>query len=659
MPADGPGARLPASRATLERLRGDSASALGHLVNDGLLPTTHREMKEIVRQCIELGDLDLLSKVWSLTRPSKLKFSDVELTIEVIEKFSGTLLESPKWKPEELVLDACRIQSGALLALLQGLNRFTHWGDGSEAAIALRILECEIDDPDEFNASMSLLENNSSIAALVASYIEGIDESLGQAIARNPAQRLRELTLEECALISEESAVALCRALGRGVVTVSLIGVEGLDLRQLPLTSEVQELVIEGCEINSDEKINAVARFVKGSPLKRLVLERNSMRYLTDRLVESIAGKRTLQILGLRDNALAGEPVKRLVRELLARGKIEALNLSWNSIGDEVAQEIGECLSGNTSLTHLLLDGCHVGNQGCDLILKGIGKASAVKVLSLEDNDISDLPIEALEENRSLEVLALDGNSLSDLSLLNMPDNGVISVLRLSECEIDCNGLEILLEGNKFQGLEQIYLSSNRIGDDGLKLLMNWGKFASLKRVHLDDTGLSRDGILSFLDSLKHRPVVIEELALWQPWFVEDSKFVAELVERLIDLLSVNETLMRLDHPSWSTARLARLQEIDTLLAANQGRIDRRVDVRFEQVLDRFEPGGIGLRIWELMKESGITSAIRAASRLGRTSRWMNSRTGSAPWPGFIATHLQPIAAEVERRRTRTDGVDQ
>ena len=82
--------------------------------------------------------------------------------------------------------------------------------------------------------------------------------------------------------------------------------------------------------------------------------------------------------------------------ELVARGELTDLQLSFCKIGDAGAEIVASFLVDNKTVTEAVLWGCAIGSRGLKAIAEALKVNRTLQILDLDDNEIGDEDAEAL-----------------------------------------------------------------------------------------------------------------------------------------------------------------------------------------------------------------------------------------------------------------------
>lgn len=137
-----------------------------------------------------------------------------------------------------------------------------------------------------------------------------------------------------------------------------------------------------------------------------------------------------LRSLNLGNNELTGESMVRLSLALPSFTALEELRLYHNPLlGDLGAQALSDLLAtpSGTSITHLNLAACGIGDAGCQALMQAVGDYKILKTLDLSCNGLGDDSASSVAEVLSqrdceLEKLMLSMNAMSSYGISELMD---------------------------------------------------------------------------------------------------------------------------------------------------------------------------------------------------------------------------------------------
>ncbi len=180
-------------------------------------------------------------------------------------------------------------------------------------------------------------------------------------------------------------------------------------------------------------------------------------------------------VTSLTEKTLSVESLKKLLNLLKEVKMAIQLDLGYNSIGDEGAIALAQCLK-DTNVTTLNLIDSNIGDEGATALAQCL-KDTNLTALALRSNDIGDEGAIALSQclkDTNLTALDLRSN--------NIRNKGAIA---LSQCLKDTN-------------LTTLDLRSNNIGDEGAIALAQCLKYTNITTLDLRYNFIENEGVTDF-----------------------------------------------------------------------------------------------------------------------------------------------------------------
>lgn len=121
----------------------------------------------------------------------------------------------------------------------------------------------------------------------------------------------------------------------------------------------------------------------------------------------------------------------------------------------EKTENFFHILSYNSSISHLQLRNCEIGNQGCTFLANCLSKNTTLTKLDLTSNKFNEKGLKEISQsimfNKMLKELKLDFNSIEDEGCFHLKDllskNQVLTSLSLNECSFETKGFVFLSQG--------------------------------------------------------------------------------------------------------------------------------------------------------------------------------------------------------------------
>jgi Ran GTPase-activating protein (RanGAP) involved in mRNA processing and transport len=211
--------------------------------------------------------------------------------------------------------------------------------------------------------------------------------------------------------------------------------------------------------------------------------------YQNSKLEEQISQCESHWYVKLEKQNLTDQDLNIIVREAIINKECTGLWLGWNNISSFGAAIIANALVKNTTLQYLYLSHNHISDEGVQ---------SLVKILTFNNSTLKDL----------------------DLGNNDITNNGVQYLAKM-------------LETNKT--LNQLNLSSNRIGDQGVTLLSNAltpSNNKTLEKLYLNSNPLITDVSVNYLAEMLQRERKLNTLWVQNCHLSEESKITLRKTER-------------------------------------------------------------------------------------------------------------------------------
>ena len=270
------------------------------------------------------------------------------------------------------------------------------------------------------------------------------------------------------------------------------------------------------CNLDIAKEISHL--IVKCRSLHTLDLKSNALQdVIVSNLLSNIKNEK-LEKLNLSENQMTDDAAKDLASFVDNNLNLKEICLENNKIGPICAQVIGEALFKNFKLNKINLSHNTLGNDGANSIAAGLTQSTTMEYAILADIQLEGFDPRAetfLTESKSLRELNLSGNRLTNQI---------------------CDILEIAFEHNK--KLENIDLSGNKISNFW-QIIFGLTKNSNLKIVNLSKNEFERDGFFAFIEFLQNN-FSIEWIDLSNNYGGTDDVTDTEVI---FQLLAFNKTL--------------------------------------------------------------------------------------------------------------------
>ena len=135
-----------------------------------------------------------------------------------------------------------------------------------------------------------------------------------------------------------------------------------------------------------------------------------------EQIADALKENHHLKGLNLWGNNIGADGAKQITDALKVNNILKTLDLSYNNIGDDGANQIADALKGNHSLDSLMLNSNNIGNYGAKKLADALKVNNSLKTLDLMKNNIGDdgarKIADVLRVNHTLETLYLMKNKI-------------------------------------------------------------------------------------------------------------------------------------------------------------------------------------------------------------------------------------------------------
>ena len=287
----------------------------------------------------------------------------------------------------------------------------------------------------------------------------------------------------------------------------------------------------------------------------------SNVEYRAAFLCDCLKEDNTLQCLKLSENKIFTDKSSHITNLMMftkvieINTNIQKLDMSYNSISDDGAAAISDCLKKNVSLQELNLAYNNITNEGVKKISEAITMTATLQKLNLNKNSISDDGVEAVSKslkiNRSLQELNLQRHQgefavITEKGVKSISEaiqaNTTLQKLDLSGHRISDDGVAAISDSLKINvSLQELNLQHNNITEVGAKKIAEAIQvIKTLQKLDLSSNNISDEGIAAISDSLKIN-VSLQELNL------KSNEITDVGAKRIAEAIQVTKTLRRLD----------------------------------------------------------------------------------------------------------------
>ena len=239
----------------------------------------------------------------------------------------------------------------------------------------------------------------------------------------------------------------------------------------------------------------------------------NLSKEASGELALAIQSNKQLENLGLRNNNLKCSAIT-ILQSLSTISTLKLLIINNTQITEEAGEALASVVVHNTGLEELYLSNNNLG-EGMLVVIKTLQQLTSLKSIGLTNTNISkeasgELAL-AIQSNKDLQKLWLYNNNLKCLAIAIFQSLSTISTLKL----LNINNNQITEEAGEAlasvvscnTGLEELYLSDNKLGERMLIVTKSLQQLTSLKSIDLGNTNISKeasDELALAIESNKH-----------------------------------------------------------------------------------------------------------------------------------------------------------
>ena len=420
-------------------------------------------------------------------------------------------------------------------------DAINNWGDAPLLEV-LYLDNCSIREDSCCEILKSLITcQHITHLGLAGNHIGGSGKHLADAINNwGDAPLLETLNLNNCS-IREDSCCEILKSLAtcQHITFLSLdgnhIGASGKHLADAINNwgdaPSLEVLYLYNCSIPEDSCCEILKSLITCQHITHLSLSGNHIGASGKHLAEAInnwGDTPLLEVLYLYNCSIPEDSCCEILKSLITCQHITHLSLSGNHIGAS-GKHLAEAINnwGDAPLLEALgLNNCSIPEDSCCEILKSLVTCQHITHLSLQGNHIG-----------------ASGKHLAD-AINNWGDAPLLEQLYLNNCSIpEESCCEILKSLITCQHIKHLNLTGNLIGASGKHLadaINNWGDAPLLETLNLNNCSIREDSCCEILKSLatcQH----ITHLGLDGNHIGASGKHLAEAINNWGDVLSLEE----------------------------------------------------------------------------------------------------------------------
>ena len=283
------------------------------------------------------------------------------------------------------------------------------------------------------------------------------------------------------------------------------------DLADVIKKNELLEYVFLSNNNLQSSTVALLKAFKQIKGLKGLSLHNNDMGTVAaEFLANIIKNNKTIEILGLNGNNLQSS-ISMVLQALQENSCLRILNLNNNNItGDNVASDIAAAIKSNFCLEQLGLGNNDLKSSAI-LIFQALSEIKTLKILDLQDNnltdDVAEILAEVITENASLSGLNLAHNNFQSSAIVIL--NALKGTSKLKALDLSYNNMtgkiaDDLSEVIKCNtSLTQLCLAGNDLKSSTCVILQALKGHSGLKKLDLSENGLTNLVVENLADVIK------------------------------------------------------------------------------------------------------------------------------------------------------------
>ena len=403
----------------------------------------------------------------------------------------------------------------------------------SNKYLTLLDLQCNCVDP---SAMVDLASVTGDIDTLEALFLGGLSLSTEEQFKSNYLMNLKQVCSQfNVKSHQEHRIIEILNMEARRSSTIHNVKLN-YDINYLPLTHTdylctdifLNKENFSMSSLKSTFKLSKMdtATIIKSLPnissLKVLDMEHSNIDGIAaSELEDKLYSNTVLQQLWLRGNRLNNDGYVFILDSLEHISTLTILDLSFNNIGYQSADNVAAVIYINPALEQLWLDGNGLLDTGVMQICRALKHVTKLRILSLCSNGISDDSAEelsaAISSNDLLEDLLLGNNNLQTVGIYKIV-HSLNNLVRLRKLDLFHNGVtkeaadELAVTISNCYTLQELYLSDNMLGTIGaVKILESLKQKSKLQVLTLSNNNITDEviGELSFVLSRNPRLQVL------------------------------------------------------------------------------------------------------------------------------------------------------
>ena len=236
-----------------------------------------------------------------------------------------------------------------------------------------------------------------------------------------------------------------------------------------------------------------------------------------------ISDNASLQEIYICRNDLQTTGAKMFTKLLQTICTLSKLHIGYNSISDEVANDIATIVSCNTKLKKIEIYGNEIQTTGTIKIMRALQRINTLKYLHLDYNNISEEAADDIAAviscNKYLQELNLNSNNLQTTGIVKIA-RSLKKISSLTKLYVDHNNItheatdDIVNAISSNIDLQELYIGGNNLQTSGIiKIARSLGKVHSLKKLYINHNNVTYKAAAAIATAISYN-IHLQELNL-------------------------------------------------------------------------------------------------------------------------------------------------
>ena len=357
----------------------------------------------------------------------------------------------------------------------------------------------------------------------------------------------------------------------------------------------LREITICYCLINVPTNNKLLQHISTITTLRKLNVRGNKLTEENSPALMSVITNNTeLEELYLSNNQLQSAVIE-LAKALQKISSLKVLDLNYNNIPEQAADELSAAIRVNNSLQELCLGSNHLGSSTV-MIVNALKEITTLKELNLNDNqnrsvELAPAIASIITKNKLIERLSLNDNNLNDDGVIRIAQSlckhSQLKSLTLQNNNITEEAVEALasiISSNI--GLEELYLGNNQLQLGVTKIATTLKNISSLKVLDLDNNNIPEQAA-DDLAAVIMANSVLEKLWLSGNHLGSSTVMIVNALKKITTLkeLNLNDNQNRSDELAPAIASIITKNKLIEKLLLNDNNLNDDGVIRIAQSL--------------------------------------------------------------------------